>query len=173
MYVCMYVGEKCMYVCMWKCTCVWFPTYFFPPTFSHICIHTYLLHTFPTYKCMYVTLSTYICMYVAHTTFFSKMYVCIDMRHIQKSMDLFTRLVATPCMNADREPRSFGGLTNLHLCRQRCEFQPYQRLRSTLFAYQPSGSGNQNAMKLSCQPAAHDGTSIGIGKGDKRNLQLV
>ena len=68
-------------------------TYIFPHTFSHI--HTFLLHTFPTYKCMYVTLGTYRRLYVAHTTFFSKMYVCVCMRHRQKNMDVCTTLFVT------------------------------------------------------------------------------
>ena len=76
-----------------KCTCVGFPH-----TFSHLyifphMIHTFLLHTFPTYKYMYVTLSTYIRMHVAHTTFFPKMYVC--MWHIHKKVNICTTLVLT------------------------------------------------------------------------------
>ena len=69
-------------------------TYIFPHyTFFHI--HTLFLHTFPTYKCMYVTLGTYRRLYVAHTTLFSKMYVC--MRHRPKKM-MYVRHWLGPCV---------------------------------------------------------------------------
>jgi len=58
-------------------TCIHFLTYIFPHTFSHI--HTLSLHTFSTYKCMYVTLNsihTYIlekiCMCRIHTCMYAK-----------------------------------------------------------------------------------------------------
>ena len=59
------------------CTHIHFPAYIAPHTFPHI--HTLSLHTFPTYKCMYVTLNsihTYIlekiCMCRIHTCMYAK-----------------------------------------------------------------------------------------------------